>query len=376
MYLLPFRNQSPDHDFILISKVIKEYLLTGSKRRYTPKTILSSKRFKKIGKLVDSEFLDRKAYRGKWEKLTSRLKEAFRTDVNGYPDLHGGGFIGEVVIKEDKQQDFIRKKSLRFYVSLIGPFFSIHGIDSSTALLSMESGLGNLDKGNFAVTHAITLSPTFEYEDVFKKLENELRAFFPGYLFVPYQIGMSTIKNISVTDNLCDSRTMDTIYEGLFGRPAVHACLTRGDKRYGMNDWIKPLNSKEKSLIDVISQHVIATPTDKTIHKVWKLQESRRPDTLKITGNLLFGVDLFDVIDLTEKSRVIMISAGRGTPSSAKYKIKDSVLLISSNYSFRITNISTETLTMNLIINFKRKDVSVNGEALEIKLIRMKSMMK
>lgn len=105
---------------------------------------------------------------------------------------------------------------------------------------------------------------------------------------------MSTIKNISVADELRDPRSLDTIYEALFGLGAVHDCLTRGDEYYGMNDWVKPLNKKEKSLMDVISQHIIAAPKETTVHKVWKLQESKRLETFKISGNLTFGMDLFE----------------------------------------------------------------------------------
>ena len=46
--------------------------------------------------------------------------------------------FGEVIVEEDKKPEFIRYKSLKFYVSVLGPFFAIHGIDSSIALLPYE----------------------------------------------------------------------------------------------------------------------------------------------------------------------------------------------------------------------------------------------
>src|SRR5689334_13861066 len=180
MYLLPFKNQYRDQDFTLIANTIKEYFRVSKPKRLTAKTVASSPGFKKMGKIVNEEFLNQKAYRQKWGKLTSHLKKAFKRPVQGHPDLSGGGFFGEVIIEEQKKPDFIRQKSLRFYVSIIGPFFSIHGVDSSTALLEIESRVPEFNKGNFAATNAITLSPIFEYKEVFTKLENELRAFFPG----------------------------------------------------------------------------------------------------------------------------------------------------------------------------------------------------
>lgn len=372
MYVHPFKNQYRDHDFTLISDTIKEYFPIDKPKRLTAKTVSSSPGYRKVGKIVNEEFLNEKAYHDKWGELTSSLKKVFKKPVHGHPDLSGGGFIGEVIIEEDKKPDFIRQKSLRFYISIIGPFFSIHGVDSSIALLEFESRVKDFNKGNFAATHAITISPVFEYQEAFNKLEDELRAFFPGYLFVPYNIGMSTIKNISIADELHDNRSMDTIYEALYGRAAVHECLTRGDGRYGMNDWVKPLNKKEKSLIDLISQHIFVPPSETTVHKVWKLQESKRLEAFTVSGNLMFGMDLFDVIDLTDKIKLIMVSKGRGAPSSAKYKIKNEVIEINSNYSFRIVKLSKSSLTLHLILNFEHKDVSIKGEALEMRFVQMK----
>lgn len=374
MYLHPFQKQYGDQDFTLISDTIRKYYPVGKPKRLTSKALAASPRFKKIGKIVNAEFLNHKGYRAKWGKLTSNLKKVFKKPVHGYPDLAGGGFFGEVIIEEDKKPDFIRQKALKFYVSIIGPFFSIHGVDSSIALLEIESLVPDFNKGNFAATNAIAVSPVFEYQDLFHKLEHELRAFFTGYLFVPYAVGMSTIKNISVADELRDLRSLDTVYEALFGLGAVHHCLIRGDRYYGMNNWVKPLNKKEKSLIEVISEHVISAPKETTVHKVWKLQESRRLEAFKVSGNLMFSLDLFDVIDLTDKSKFIMRSKDRGTPSSGKYKIRDEVIEINASFSLRIVELSKSALTLNLVLNFEHGDVSVKGEAIELRFVQMKAI--
>jgi hypothetical protein len=85
-------------------------------------------------------------------------------------------------------------------------------------------------------------------------------------------------------------------------------------------------------------------------------------------------LDLFDVIDLTDKSKLIMMSKERGAPSSSKYKIKNEVIEINPNFSFRIIDLSKDTLTLNLILNFEKKNVSIKGDALEMKFVQMKSM--
>jgi hypothetical protein len=375
MFSQPFKNMYRDHDFALISDTIKEFFPVDKPKRLTSKTVSSSRGWKKMGKIVNAEFLDEKAYRDKWGKLTSNLKKLFKKPVHGYPDLSGGGFIGEVIIVEEKKPDFIRQKSLRFYVSILGPFFSIHGVDSSVAILQIESRLEKLYKGNFAATHGITLSPVFEYQEVFEKLEAELRAFFPGYRFVPYEIGMSTMKNISIADEIRDIRSKDTIYEALFGRAAVHECLTRGDRRHGMTDWVKPLDKKEKSLLDLISQHIIDAPKDTTVHKVWKLQESRRLNSFTVPGNLTLAMKLFEVIDLSNKSTIIFISEKeRGTPSSTTYKIIDNVIVFSETISFKIVDLTRDSLTLHLVIDLAQNNVSAKGAAVEMKFVQMKKI--
>jgi hypothetical protein len=193
-------------------------------------------------------------------------------------------------------------------------------------------------------------------------------------MFVPYRIGMSTIKNISVADELRDPRSLDTIYEALYGMSAVYDCPTRGDQDYGMDDWAKPLSKKEKSLLDVLSQHVLDAPKAISIHKVWKLEESKQLDTFKISGNLMFGMQSFDVIDLTDPTRVILVSNKRGAPSTGDYRIKDNVIHFNPSISFRIIHISESALTWNMILDFKSKGTSIEGEALEMKFVQMKKL--
>jgi hypothetical protein len=356
----------------LIAETIGEYYPIGHSTRPTSNKELPG--FKKIGMLMNSEFLDKKAYKSKWGKLTSDLEKALQKSIYSYPDLGGGGFLGEIPISEEKQSDFIRKKSLCFYISVLGPFFSIQGIDSSIAILPIESRSGGMHSGNFAATHAVTVSPIFEYLEVFNQLEDELRSHFPGYLFVPYNVGMSTMKFISIADELRNAQTMDTVYEGLFGRSAVHDCLTRGDERYGMSDWLTPFSDKEKELMEIVSQHILWAPADTTVHKVWKLQESKRLETFTRTGNLMFGMDRFDLIDLTDKKKAIITSGERRAPSESDYNIKNGEIDLSSMFSFRIVELSENRLIVNLILNVEVEDTSIKGETEEMTFIAMKKL--
>jgi hypothetical protein len=375
MYLYPFKNDYRDHDLAMIYDIIKDHYPVEGKKRYTHKTISTSPAFEKVNRLVNEEFLNPKAYKAKWEKFASVLKKELKRPVYSYPELgHSPCFHGEVMLKEIKETDFIRGKTLHFNISVIGPFFSIQGIDSSNAILPIDPRPHiQPETGNFVATHASTVSPIFEYKEMFNRLEELIRQHFPIYRFIPYSVGMSTIKNISIKDDLSDFRILDTVYEGLFGRGAVNDCLTRGDTNYGLDDWLKPLNKRETKLIDLIAEHVSTASSDITIHKVWKLQESKRLETLVITGNLMFGMDLFDVIDLCDQSTVITIAEkARGTPSKAKYKIANNIIELNELISLRIVELTQDKLTLNVIINLAHNKVSAKGEAVQMKFIQMK----
>ena len=101
----------------------------------------------------------------------------------------------------------------------------------------------------------------------------------------------------------------------------------------------------------------------------------QRLDSFKTSGNIMFGMELFDVIDLTDKSSIISISEkDRGTPSTIKYKIINSIIEFSEYVSLKIVNVTQDTLTLNLIVNLEQGNVSVKGEAVEMKFVQMKEL--
>jgi hypothetical protein len=148
----------------------------------------------------------------------------------------------------------------------------------------------------------------------------------------------------------------------------------RGDRFYGLNDWTRPLNEEEKALLDLISLHVTDAPGATSIHKVWKLEQSKRLDTFTASGNLMFCMHPIDVIDLTDKSNLIMMSKDDAAPSTVKYKIRNEVIEINQDYSLRIVELSEDRLTLNMILNFENEGVALNGEVLEMKFVQMKDL--
>jgi hypothetical protein len=164
---------------------------------------------------------------------------------------------------------------------------------------------------------------------------------------------------------------MDTIYEGLFSSHAVHDALTRGDEHYGLSDWLKPLTQKEKKLLEVVSAHATHSTSDITVHKVWKLVEKKPLDTFLRSGNIVFDVGGFNILDLTYKTKLIMTSEKRGAPYRDSYRIDDNVIKISSGYSLRIVDVASDSLVLRLSLDIKLEKAAVDGEVMELKFVQM-----
>lgn len=368
----PFHNDDPEYDFSVLYDVIASYYPVTVAERPSEEEWARSAQFQKIGARIDEEFVKPKTYNAKWGKLALALKKKLKKPVWHAPDLATGGFMAHIKVKETKVEDLVHTKTLHLHISILGPFFTIYGADTSTVISKLDYTYGPQD-GHFTATNVVTISPLFEYEELFKALEEEVRDFFPGYLFVPYRIGMSTIKNISFEETLYNRGMLDTVFEGIFGTQALHNCLARGNDRYGYKDWLKGMTSSENALQKIIAGHIVNASDEITIHKVWKLKESKALGTFIQTGNLMFGLELFDVIDLTDPSEAILISDGeRDTIGKTDYTIENGILQYAPLYSFRIGELTKDTLVLFVKVDMDEGNVSLKGEIKEMRFVAMR----
>ena len=367
-YFGPFQSKYSNYDFRLIQDVIRQYYPPKSAPRYSVERFQSSPGGEKISALMEENFFDKKTYQEKWARLDRFVEKELNKPVNSTFSLANCCYSGEVVLEEDRSNDFVRSKKLHFYISVLGPFFSICGIDSSSVVLpeNFDDGVKPVE---FDAAHVVTVSPVFEYGATFNLLEAKLRASFPGYLFVPYQVGMSTIKNISLKADWEEQNIMDTVYEGLFGQIAVHDLPSRGDQAYGSADWRKPLNIKQKKLLELINKHTLDAANDRTIHKVWKFQEYK-PLYAHVNGGMV-GVELLDIIDLTSPTKAIVVKSD-GTPLQITYKHREPIIEFNPQYYFKIRGLTTNTLTVKLTLHMPEDLPFDEGVGLELKFIQMK----
>ena len=74
LHLKPFQNNYREHDFFLIYDTIKTYYPISEVARYTNKDIKSAPGFKKIGVLINDNFINEKKYKEKWNKLNQSIE--------------------------------------------------------------------------------------------------------------------------------------------------------------------------------------------------------------------------------------------------------------------------------------------------------------
>jgi hypothetical protein len=93
---------------------------------------------------MEEHFINPKNYKARWTKLNQFLKKEVRKPVHATVSLFNCCYSGEIVLEEIKNEDFIKSKKLNFYVSILGPFFSVCGVDSTTIFLSLDGLHGDV----------------------------------------------------------------------------------------------------------------------------------------------------------------------------------------------------------------------------------------
>jgi len=210
----------------------------------------------------------------------------------------------------------------------------------------------------YSADHVATISPVFEYEALFVQLQAKIKERFTAYKFIPYSIGVSSIKGIShrymsEDDSAGENPHKNSIYAGLFGLKVKPRCMYRGDKNYGFVDWLKQLNDKELELSNLVKENIRITASGLgkvSIHKVWKLKSWKKlPLQLNLGG--MWGIDFIEILDLTSPKNLIVIAGERKAPDICTYRIENGNLVFNENLFFEIKQVTDAELTVIMHIN-------------------------
>ena len=194
-------------------------------------------------RLILDNFHNNEHYEERWVKFQDQLGRELGVAVEGTTNAMAPSFSAALKLEEKTFENLYSGKELHFAVSLLGPFFTIYGLDYAGVTLRKDFSWAphiEDDQVYHYSTCAITTSPYFEYAEPFMRLEQKLRERYPSYRMVPFEINAQKIRGLQVDYGANHSNdTSHTVFNGLFhDTHEMNLEITRGDESYGSDDWV------------------------------------------------------------------------------------------------------------------------------------------
>jgi hypothetical protein len=121
-----------------------------------------------------------------------------------------------------------RTKELHFFLSLVGPYYTIIGTDINVV---------KTEGRNLRSTNYLVVSPENEFAETFCLLCNKIENRFEGFRFIPFELCTQTIDGLDV---YYSDENLNTVFHALFND---HIDMTTqntiGNEYFKSEDWIK-----------------------------------------------------------------------------------------------------------------------------------------
>ena len=189
---------------------------------------------KKINEAVSEHMNDYKEFIKPWKSFIKKLHKRADKKVHDTSYALALCYSADLILEKYEDSSMVRIKRIAFSVSLLGPFFSVCGVDET---IIKEKG-SKFGQGYHAI-NIITVSPYKEFEGCFKLVKNKIEKHFEGYKFVPFWVCARYVKDLHIPYT---SGPECTVYNALFNNLLDHYYRDafRGDTSYGseVNDTI------------------------------------------------------------------------------------------------------------------------------------------
>ena len=163
----------------------------------------------------------------KWGSFLKSLRENIDNEIRGTTYGFVPGFSADLILEHFEDKALIRTKRIAFAVSMLGPFFSICGVDE-TFIKEKER---EFESGYHAI-NVVTASPYKEFEKDFLAVKLLIERNFVDYKFIPFDDCMLFIKDVETPNSMGQE---GTVYNALFNHLFnfyIHF-RSRGDRGYG-----------------------------------------------------------------------------------------------------------------------------------------------
>lgn len=218
---------SDKYHFWKIYEAIKRYYPIGVSRD-TGDFFRSYDGIKELDSIIVDNIHEEKNFNERWNLFEERLESLTKKKITGATFGQAPSFSASLLLESETMNSLSRIKELHFFVSLVGPFYTIVGEDSNTV---------KVEKRSFRSTNYLIVSPQLEFSDLFIQLSHEIEKQFQGFKFVPFDICTREIDGLKVaySDENCN-----TIFHALFNNHIpIKTQNIIGDSYYKADDWIK-----------------------------------------------------------------------------------------------------------------------------------------
>lgn len=190
-----------------------------------------------LEKIIVENIHNRKNLRERWTSFEKKLKTKFDLKLEGTTFGHNPSFSASLILENKKHKEVITSKLLHLAISLLGPYYTIFGIDQTSQILTVDEMFesGPAKPVEFSAINAITISPFHEFETFFTELDREVQNQFNGFKLIPFSINQMQINGLSL---LFSERKNCTVFNALFHDTyEISQARIRGYHHYGFDNW-------------------------------------------------------------------------------------------------------------------------------------------
>ena len=214
-------------DFWKIYDAIKRFYPIGVKIDEN-KIYFSYPGLKELEDIVVDNIHDDNHFSERWGSFTKAIEKEIGKEIIGTTSGQAPSFSSYVLLDTISVDDLTRTKELHFFVSLVGPFYTIVGQDNSEVKI--------YDNRSYKSTSYLVVSPEREFADSFKFICDKIENRFRGFRFVPFEICKQTIEGLYVRYS---DENLNSVFHALFNNQ-VDLTVGRqiGNDYFKSEDWI------------------------------------------------------------------------------------------------------------------------------------------
>ena len=175
-------------------------------------------------KRIAESIYDNTFYKQTWAIFYEDISNVTSQKIIGTTTGITSCYSAYVELKREVGVDLIRTKELHFFVSVLGSFYTIIGVDKNE--IHIEGKL-------YSSTNFLIVSPEAEYEELFIYIGKRIEERFEKYRFVPFFICKQLIEGLKLEykENNC------TVFHAIFNNSLDLNATVIGKEHYNNNQW-------------------------------------------------------------------------------------------------------------------------------------------